>query len=86
MTTTIKFTTEELGAIVADHIRQQGYQPVGEVSIGVGQRLEGYGNGEHNVIYCKGATIEVEAKPVRRSSSSLGSQIADVEAGRVTEG
>lgn len=88
MTTTIKFTGEDLCNILADHLRREGYMPVGDVSIRTGSRTKGHGPSEHEETFFDCASVEVEAEPVRMSptsSSSLGTQIASVESGNITE-
>lgn len=60
---TIHFSETEVKKIIANHLRQSGYDVThNDVRLAVGTKIEGYGLGECETVYFKGAYIYMSRK------------------------
>jgi len=61
---TLTFSKEEIGEIIKEHLRKEGYEVEGNFSFDFGSRLDGYGMSENYVPYFDGCSVDV--KPMKR--------------------
>lgn len=60
---TIELSENDVKEIIKDYLKKEGYSvSLGDVSLSVGTRLEGFGRAEHPVEYFKGAFVKCKEK------------------------